>query len=359
MAEPGYTILLIEDSISVRKAFASILASKGYTVIEAEDGKVGIKLFDKKHPDLVMTDILMPELDGHQVVRHVANRSPNTPIIVVSGTDRVDDVAKAIQLGTWDYILKPVKDAEVLLHTVKKALEKRELLEENIRYRDHLEQLVGERTGELQNSLAEKEQLLKEVHHRVKNNLQIISSLLNLQIGIEEKSCCIEPMEKMKNRITSMALIHELLYHAQDLAMIPFHEYIPKLTESIQNGSPEVKGAVHLQLHLDELFLPIETAVPCGLILNELVANSFQHAFPTKETEREEKRINIILKKESESVSLQVRDNGIGIPDGAFSSDNSHSLGYLLVSTLTSQIGGNLQAENEKGARIGVVFPHK
>lgn len=346
-------MLIVEDSKAVRKAISQFLQDAGYRTLEAEGGQQGIESFRAEHPDLVITDIMMPEVDGHEVVKVVTQESPDTPIIVASGSDNISDVVKAINLGTWDYIIKPINDFHVLLHTVHRCEEKRRLIEENYRYQNHLEEVIDERTTELKQSLKEKDQLLKEIHHRVKNNLQIIISLLNLQMGIETNTLCIGPLEKMKDRIGSMALVHELLYRSSSFSRIPFDSYILELIEAIKDSLLPIDRNIVLKTDLDEIYFPIEMAVPCGLIINELVGNSLIHAFP----ESREGSVFISLKRHKNRLHLLISDDGVGMPSEGYREGSGETLGYVLVSTLTSQLHGKMTISSEHGTQTSISFP--
>jgi two-component sensor histidine kinase len=351
--EHPHSILLVEDSNAVRSSIAAFLRNCGYAVIEAEDGKKGLELFHSIMPDLVITDLCMPKVNGHEVVKTVAAVSPDTAIIVVSGTENIDDVALAINHGTWDYILKPITDFRVLLHSVRKNLEKRELVEKNRRYQQHLEEEIASRTLELQKSLDIKDQLLKEVHHRVKNNLQIIISLINLQIGIEREDLCMEPMEKMKNRISSMALVHEYLYHTREISRVPFEDYLKELLQEIKETYVHHDKQIDFDTAIDPLTFPVELAVPLGLIMNELVSNSFRHAFSSVD----KGLIHISLKQLSSSVKLTVSDSGTGIPEESSREGTGETLGLVLVSTLASQLKGSMNIVPGPGGSVSIRFP--
>ncbi|MEZ4646002.1 MAG: histidine kinase dimerization/phosphoacceptor domain -containing protein [Chloroflexota bacterium] len=193
-----------------------------------------------------------------------------------------------------------------------------------------------EAEAQIQASLAEKEVLLKEIHHRVKNNLQIISSLLNLQMERLNDSYTTSVFEDSKNRVRSMALIHEKLYQSQNLARIDFAEYVANLTHYLARTYHA--DQIRLQLSLEQVYLGIDTAVPCGLILNELVSNAFKHAF----THQQSGHVCIKLhQNEAAQVTLAVGDDGVGLP-ADFDSSHVDSLGLQLVHNLTKQLGGTL-----------------
>lgn len=139
MSSP-YRVLTIEDEETVRRSIVAYLEDSGFEMLEAENGRVGLEVFEQEHPDVVLCDLRMPEVDGLQVLAQIAADSPETPLIIVSGTGDMGDAIQALKIGAWDYITKPVQDLAVLEHSITKALERARLLRENREYREHLEQ---------------------------------------------------------------------------------------------------------------------------------------------------------------------------------------------------------------------------
>jgi two-component sensor histidine kinase len=211
-----------------------------------------------------------------------------------------------------------------------------------------LEQRVSSRTAELK----ERESLLQEIHHRVKNNLQVISSLINMQVrGLEDESTRVA-LRECQSRVATMAQIHEVLYQSADYSRVPFAKYARDLTSRIFSAS-EASATVTLQLELEELSLPVEQAIPCGLILNELVGNSLKHAFPNAAVGAI--RVNLRVES-SHSVILCVSDNGIGLSP-ALDWGRLGSLGVQLVMTLVEQLTGQLEIIRQPGSTFRITFP--
>lgn len=151
-------ILVVEDDQLVRKCMSTFLERKGFTIIEAENGEVGLKLLDREQPDLLLLDLRMPVMDGIEVLKHLSGRLDEFPAIVTSGVGTIDDAIKSLRFGAWDYLTKPINNMETLLHAIHKALERRDLILEHKQYRVHLEKEVKKRTEKLRLS----EQSLKE-----------------------------------------------------------------------------------------------------------------------------------------------------------------------------------------------------
>ena len=205
----------------------------------------------------------------------------------------------------------------------------------------------------LSNALDEKTLLLKEVHHRVKNNLQVISSLLNLQSAYITDPAALQVFTESRNRVRSMALIHEKLYKSGNLSHIDFEEYIGAVSGDLLATFAGSGRAVQITLDVERVMLPVDSAVPCGLIVNELVTNCFKYAF--KPGERGEIRIRMKRLNETD-LQLTVSDNGIGFP-GDLDFRNTESLGMQLVTTLSEQLKGTVVLKNEGGTTFEISFP--
>ncbi len=207
----------------------------------------------------------------------------------------------------------------------------------------------------LQSSLNEKEFLIKEIHHRVKNNLQIISSLLNLQAGNIKDKEAQEKYRESVGRVKSMALIHEMLYQTKNLSNIKADEYLNELVKyigSTYNVGKKIK--VNLSIDNDLKRIDMNRAVPCGLLINELLSNAFKYAFENKKTGS----IHIdfkLLKKQDHKFQLSVKDDGIGLP-AKVKLDSPDTLGLQLVQTLVEQLDGVLKVNQKKGTEFIIQF---
>ncbi|MDD1763722.1 MAG: PAS domain S-box protein [Methanobacteriaceae archaeon] len=200
-------------------------------------------------------------------------------------------------------------------------------------------------------SLKEKEVLLREVHHRVKNNLQIISSLMSLQSRYVKDETALKMFRESKNRVRAMSLIHEQLYQSPDLNRISFGDYIERIAQQLFRFYEVEGNGVELEIDVDELFLNLDTSIPLGLIVNELVSNSLKHAF----TNGRNGKVSIQLQSQGEKNILTVSDDGIGLPSD-FDIANTDSLGLHIVQTLTLQLRGTLDIKKSPGAQFKITF---
>jgi two-component sensor histidine kinase/CBS domain-containing protein len=205
-------------------------------------------------------------------------------------------------------------------------------------------------------SLKEKEILLKEIHHRVKNNLQIISSLLRLQSSYIKDEEARLLFKDSQNRIRSMALIHEKLYQSKDLSKVNFVDYIRDLSKNLLRSYSANTQLLTVESQLDSIPLSIDTAIPCGLIVNELVSNALKHAFPNASSDN---RITIELQSQKkDQLTLIVSDNGVGFPED-LNFRKTKSLGLELVCTLAEQLSGTIELNSSQGTSFKTVFAEK
>ncbi len=208
----------------------------------------------------------------------------------------------------------------------------------------------------IQASLREKEALLKEIHHRVKNNLQVTSSLLRLQAAAITDPGAREIFQESENRIRSMALVHEKLYQSSDLSRIDLADYLRSLAELLYRSSAITPEKVGIEVTGGDIYLETDDAIPCGLIVNELLSNALKHAFP----ERRAGRIEIhLVQRDDVRIFLSVRDDGVGLPDG-FRIEAAGTLGLQLVQGLVKQLDGTIDVRRgSRGTEFDVVFHRK
>lgn len=200
-------------------------------------------------------------------------------------------------------------------------------------------------------SIREKEVLLQEVHHRVKNNLQVISSILNLQSSYVKDENSLNILRESQNRIKSMSFIHESLYQTRDFSRIEFSDYILSLSNSLIHSYSLGTGRVSLKTDFEKVFLSLDQAIPCGLIVNELVSNALKYAFP----EDAAGEIYLELKENKGGIELKIHDDGIGLPESLVV-ENSDTLGLQLVYTLIDQLDANISVTSKKGTKYLITF---
>jgi two-component sensor histidine kinase len=210
-----------------------------------------------------------------------------------------------------------------------------------------------EAVSALQSSLRERGVLLQEVHHRVKNNLQIIASMINMQMRRLLPGEARDALEECVSRVQTIALIHAKLYQSRDFARIPFRDYVKSLVDNILYASAENPGVVTRRVDIGPIELTVEKAIPCGLIVNELVTNAVKHAFPNERRGT----VQVTLRElDDGQLMLAVTDDGVGLASD-FQIDSSGSVGLMLVATLVEQLKGRLTITGPPGAGFEIVFP--
>jgi PAS domain S-box-containing protein len=205
--------------------------------------------------------------------------------------------------------------------------------------------------NEIQDSLHEKEILLQEIHHRVKNNMQIISSLLSIQTRYVDDEESVNVLKESQNRVKSLAMIHEKLYKSKNFNKIYLLDYIESLVWDLFYSYGIEKGRIKPILDIDDVKLNIETSVPCGLIITELVSNCLKYAFP----DQREGKLEVSLKIVDDFYELTICDNGVGIPED-IDFFNTDSLGLQLVNSLTDQIDGKIEFDRSNGTKFTIIF---
>jgi len=221
------------------------------------------------------------------------------------------------------------------------------------RLNSHKNQLLAEQNNVIQRALNEKEALLREIHHRVKNNLQVISSLLSLQERRMQGEAGALALQESRNRVQSIALIHQHLYQQEDVSRIRMPEYFSELVKQVQSGFAEEGKQVDINLSIDDVRLDVDSVIPLGLIANELLTNAYKYAFRQKETGR----IELAFQREQDGAFLLcVSDDGIGLPTEQVDG-KSNSFGMKLIRTFASKLKSEVQIASEAGTRVSLHIP--
>lgn len=361
-------ILIVDDKEENLYALEKVLEKVDADIIKAFSGNDALIASLNHEFALAILDVQMPGMDGYELAEFIraAEKTRHVPIIFMSAVYSDDYyVFKGYDAGGVDYMVKPYNPV-VLLSKVSVFLRLHRQHTELLKHREHLEEQVEQRTVELQKeiterkqmegriraSLKEKEVLLKEVHHRVKNNMQVIVSMLNLQSRYVDDEQAIEAFRKSQDRIRAMALVHEKLYQTKDLARINFAEYTRDLTNYLLSAYGPAEGTIILKMDIEDLSLSIDTAVTCGMILNELITNSIKHAFPGGRAGE----IFIELHSDNDNLILTARDNGAGIPEN-LDFRNTESLGLLLIDAFVEQLEGSMELNRKDGMEFKITFP--
>jgi two-component sensor histidine kinase len=220
--------------------------------------------------------------------------------------------------------------------------------------KENLERIVSERTSELKFKNKQKELMLQEIHHRVKNNLQLISSLLRLQTNFKGDKDVDEILANCNNRIKCMAILHDKLCQANDYSEINSQQYFTELSTYVAGNYNNIKNII-IDIDVEPLTLHINKLIPCGLIINELVSNAYKYAFDENNSDN---LISIKFSKneEEKNYHLTISDNGKGFPE-SFDIENQSGLGLVIVPSLVEQLDGKIKFEKNNGAQVHITFP--
>ena len=341
-------VLLIEANKGDAAAIQSLLPGKAGLKCEwswASDMDKARELLARRPPDVILLDLAMPATAGIQSLTALQAMGADKPIVVVTAEDDEDLGVEAVQQGAQEYLVKNEMESRVVARIVRYAIERHRVEEQ------------------LRSSLREKETLLREVHHRVKNNLQLILSLLRMGAEQAPEGEARRIFQDSHNRIHSMSMIHENLYRTRDVSKVPFHDYAKELMRELFSAHNAWARGIEMDLQLAAVDLGIDTAIPCGLILHELVTNALEHAFPETGGERGggtgRRWVQVVFRRlEGGGLHLQVCDNGVGMPPEGERRDKK-SIGLELVMTLARQLGGTLQCSCASPTCYGIVFDEK
>ena len=383
--ESETNILIVDDDESTCKIMSLILKNSGYMIETVGTGKEAAAKALEKFFNLALLDINLPDMKGVELIGVLKEKHPDIEVIMITGHASLETAIRALNEGASFYITKPLNMDEVLA-TIRGFLEKQRLTMENRRlfrevqhelaerkraeeelrqHHDHLEEMVKERTAKLLREIAErkraekkikaalkeKELLLKEIHHRVRNNMQIISSMLSIQeIQIKDQAAQ-RVFRESWTRIRSMSLVHEKLYQSEDFTKINFEEYTKSLTADLFLTYDVDPDNIKLKRNIKDVYLDINIAIPCGMIISELVSNSLKYAF--RKGQKGEITINFI--STNNVYELTVGDDGKGLPK-YLDFRNAESLGLQLVRLFCKKIDANIKLNRGKGTSFKIVF---
>ncbi len=361
-------VLLVDDSKTVLNFFAGLLNAMGHEGTTFEDAESALESCRSVQYDLALLDWLLPGMSGIDLCQHIRSLpwGNQCVILMITSRNRTGDLNEVLNAGADDYIVKPVKEDLFMtrLRIAERVLRrKREILEANQALKmakEQLEERVRERTHELEkanelltDSLQEKHVLLEEVHHRVYNNMAIISSFLELKSILLDDGRTSQILKECRQRIKSMALVHEKLYQSKDFKHIDVDEYIGKLLDDSLQAYWQGEARVKVVREVGDISLNIDKLVPLGLIVNEAFSNSLLHAFEGMDSPE----IEISLAAEDQGrLLLVISDNGKGLPEDAHH-DREKTLGLRIIDVLVGQIDGNMKVDHNGGTRYSISFP--
>ncbi len=356
MTHTSNNILIVDDTPENLTVLRQMLTEHGYRVRPALSGEIALKAVGVDLPDLILLDIMMPGMNGFEVCEKLKSeaKTRDIPVLFISALNETQDKVRGFKAGGVDYITKPFNTGEVLArietHLALRNLQIK-MQEQNVQLKDEIEERK-KAENRVQKALHEKEMLLKEIHHRIKNNLQAAASLLNFQASRLADKKAQSAIRESENRILSMALIHEQLQEMEDTARVHAGEYVKTLVERLFETYGVSSGKVRLSVKAADTTLNNDTVVPMGLIINELVSNSLKYAFPGNR----KGEIHVSLTRGQDGpFCLKVADDGVGLPEDVGVS-KSGSLGMLLVKSFAEGLSGTVELSRNGGTAVTITF---
>lgn len=360
-------ILVVEDEIVIARDIKRILEKSGYEVpATSSTGEEAINKADQLKPDLVIMDIILKgKMDGIETA-HKIYQEYDIPVVFLTSYDDKDILNRAKETDPFGYLLKPFNNRELYV-TIEIALHKHKT-EKRLRVeRDKGDGLVRKledtlnkiklmqsRTeDQLKSSIMEKEMLIREIQHRVNNNLQIIISLLRLQYKDLKDNGYMGAFKSIQNRIRTIATAYEKLYRSEKPGVIEFLDYMRSITSGLFRFYEIDNNRISFEIEGEELFFGIDTVIPCGLIINEIITNSLSYAFP--DNQKGKVRLSINSPAE-DTYEIVVSDNGIGMPK-EIDINRSESLGLQLITGFVEeQLQGHIRLDRTGGTTFYLKF---
>ncbi len=334
-------ILLVEDDAGhrelIRRAFEPFQSR--YHLSVAKTLQDALEALATSHPALLIVDLLLPDGRGSELLPESSERA-SFPVIVMTSHGDEQIAVEAMKSGALDYVVKSVATLSDMPHIIERALREWDHISERKRVEE-----------ELRKSLKEKTLLLQEIHHRTRNNMQVIDSLLEFQSHEIEEPSTRHIFTSIRNRVRSMALIQEKLY-AHDLTTVNLKDCLTELAVLLVQSYWKDANEIDFTFNLEPILLSIDTAVPCGLMMNELLSNALNHAFSDKGDCERKIWIGLSM-AEDRMIEFRVSDNGKGLPDDVDPAQPS-TLGFKLVHMLVRyQLKGSFQCiERQNGAQF-------
>lgn len=363
---------LTEEDVyrGIDSAVVSLLRARDYSIFEwnSKNGEFTLK---KKNGNLVSeikTEAMIKSLVEKKSISSTYRLPDDREYSVLSSPISIQNEMSIVLYISYEHMADffgedDVRLADFIVALAGAAFENAQGFEKINKMTKSLEKDIEDKIQaetSLQKSLLEKELVLREVFHRTKNNMQIISSLLSLQIGSNQDPNLKNILRESQNRITSMSLVHEKLYQSKDLVNINFAEYIEDIVNGLKRSYISKADNIKFILEKKETTLSLDFAVPCGLIINEILTNSIKYAFPASgDGEVKIELDSFVDKDDVTKVILSIRDNGVGLP-ADFTSRQTHSLGIRLIRGLVqTQLQGELEIKNDNGAYFLISFAEK
>jgi len=333
---PQTSILVVDDDEMTRKATVQLLRANNYDVSEASSGEECIQSSCADRPDIILVDVVMPDEDGFDTVSRLLKEIGHGESMVAmfsSFKQGETDRTRGFESGADDYILKPIGNREFLARI--RALERIQQGKKGLREKARLQ-----------------ESLMRQMHHRIKNNLTIIESLIDLKSAELSDGHSVLMLDDLRRRIHSIEALHECLYRTGDVSEVDARLYLEDIAANLASLFQSNDRKIPILIEVPSMCLEMDVALPIGMVVTELVTNAARYAFPDQRSGR----IRISMTLGDQRATLTVEDDGIGLPM-EFDPVKSPTLGLKLVLALAEQLGSKLELLPGNGTAIRFDFP--
>lgn len=331
------TVLVVEDSTSINRLITNTLKELNYNVKSVMTGKEAIDYIKTNQNVLILLDYILPDMNGLDVIKELHKMKYYVPFMVMTGQGNEKIAVEMMKLGAADYLVKD----DIFIALIPSAVEK---VLRNIT----IEKEKKEADEKIKSLLAEKELLLRETHHRIKNNMNVIRSILGIEAAQQDNEVCKKILNDASNRVLSMITLYDYLYKQEITREINIKYFLNQLIKNLLEVHKNILK-VKTIINIDDIVLEPKQASSVGLIINEMFTNSIKYAF----NEQTNGIINISMKKKDNSIVLVFSDNGVGLPE-TITFDNCDSFGLKLISMLVKNINGTIKIDRQQGTKFTV-----
>lgn len=340
-------ILIVEDDAGLSELIREKVEECGYESSSVYSGRDAVEWLSMHKAYIMLLDYTLPDMNAKEFLTELKSKELALPSFIIStgqGDERI--AVDMMKSGARDYIVKDKNFLDLLPDVIRRV--DKEI--ENEDKRNEAEELVRKNEKKIKSLLAEKEIILKEVHHRIKNNMNTIKSLLFLQAETLKDPSAIAALQDAESRVESMMVLYDKLYRSPDVRELPVKDYLPELVNEIIGNFPN-KRIVKIESNIEDFILSAEILFPLGILINELLTNIMKYAF----IGRESGIIYISAVVKDNLAKLVIQDNGIGIPESV-SFENSKGFGLELIGLLVQQLNGRIRIERGEGTRFVLEF---
>jgi two-component sensor histidine kinase len=333
---PSLRVLVIDDDEVLRQGYSLLLSNQGYEVFEAANGARGLELAGEMNPDIILLDVVLPDMDGFEICRRILEKHGDTKsmVVLVSGIRTgTDNRIKGLESGAVDFLQKPLPAPELLARMASIAV-------------------IAETRKKLNDKITEKDLLMRKLHHRIKNDLMLVESIITIRQQEMWDSGALRVFDDLRGRIRSIMAVHECLYRSGDLESIAGRSFFDELVQSLYRFLHGRSEEIKLVVDIEDCLLDPDHAIALGMVATELVSNAIKHGYPDGRSGT----VKLSLVRTGDSLNLTVEDDGCGFP-ADFNFSAASALGLALVRTIVENHDGTMMFNPSRTTRFHLSFP--